>query len=189
MAQNLKKSSRSNADDIKQMIVLYKSGLTLEAVGARFGISKQRISQIFSKAGLKKRPYTKSKKFINSRKSQKIIVPKEKLIELYKYKKLPVCEIIKTLKTSTKVFYRSLDFHRISRRRDEAVEHLSLKRELLRCFYIEEDLTATEIARRLNCATITVRKRLSEFGIRKSDFKNKTYEQTHRNIATSGKHL
>lgn len=164
-----RKSYHWSESEIRQLIALYESGSSMEATGERFGISKQRVEQIFRKAGIKKRKYTKSEKYIAARKNKRKIMPKKQLIEFYIDKKLPINEIIKKLKTNSEVFYRSLDFHNIPKRTNERIEYSPLTRQLLHSLYIEEDLTSTEIARRLGYATITIRRRLSMLGIRKID--------------------
>ncbi|MEJ7860867.1 MAG: hypothetical protein WKF90_04425 [Pyrinomonadaceae bacterium] len=165
------KYRRPVAIDISRMKELYESGLSLEAVGKRFGISKQRVAQIFDKAGVKKRNFTKTNKYVRGQKSRRRIIPKETLIELYINKKLPVKEITKTLKTSSSVLYRSLAVYKIAKRVDQGIEYSPLTHELLRRLYIEEDLTSTEIARRLCYAPVTIRKRLSAYGIKNNKYK------------------
>ena len=39
-------------EQVREMISLYESGMTLTEVGAEFGISKQRVEQIFKKTGV-----------------------------------------------------------------------------------------------------------------------------------------
>ena len=41
---------------IKAMVRLFNNGKTLEEIGKLYGISRQRVSQIFKKAGYKVRP-------------------------------------------------------------------------------------------------------------------------------------
>ncbi|MCA1640073.1 MAG: hypothetical protein LC768_17420, partial [Acidobacteria bacterium] len=86
-------------------------------------------------------------------------------------KKLPVKEITKTLKTSSGVLYRNLATHKTPKRIDEGIEHSPLTGELLRRLYIEEGLTSTEIAHQLGYAPVTVRKRLSAYGIKNNKYK------------------
>ncbi len=121
--------------------------------------------------GVKTRKFTKSEKYIAGQKSRRRIVRKETLIELYVDKKLPLLKITETLKISSGVFYRSLKFHGIPKRIDEGIEYSLLTRQLLHRLYIEEDLTSTEIARRLGYAPVTIRKRLSAYGIKNNKYK------------------
>ncbi|MCA1622489.1 MAG: hypothetical protein LC778_01590 [Acidobacteria bacterium] len=81
-SKHSQKYHRPVAIDISRMMDLYESGLSLEAVGKRFGISKQRVAQIFDKAGVKKRNFTKTNKYVKGQKSRRRIIPKETLIEL-----------------------------------------------------------------------------------------------------------
>lgn len=162
-------SCRRSATEIKQIIDLYESGLSLEQVGEQFGISKQRVKQILDAARVKTRKFTRSEKYVAARLSQQKILPKNRLIELYTDKKMPVNEIIKELKTNGKVFHRSLEFHNIPKREQLRAKESALTEDVLRRLYLEENVTALEIARRLGYAAITIRKRLSKLGIKRLD--------------------
>ncbi|MGC2234935.1 MAG: hypothetical protein WA584_02070 [Pyrinomonadaceae bacterium] len=164
-----KRSYRRSESEIWRMIRLYHSGLSMEQVGEQFGISKQRVEQIFRKLGVETRRHTKTDKFLEGHKKRIKILPKELLVKYYKDEKLPVGEIIKSLKTSSSMFYKSLEFHNIPKRITEGTRYSSLTEDVLRRLYLDEDLSSTEIATRLDYSSVTIRKRLSAYGIRKGD--------------------
>ena len=151
------------------MIELYQSGLSMKEVGSHFGVTAQRVEQILKKAGVKSRKYTKSKRLLEARKRKRKILPKELLLKYYKEEKLPVAEILRRLKASRASLYKSLEFHNLEKRETIGVHQSALTESILRRLYLEEDLTAAEIAQKLGYATITVKKRLSKLGVRKSD--------------------
>ncbi len=163
---------RRSAEEIKQIIDLYESGLSLEQVGDEFRISKQRVEQIFKKAGIETRRFTKSEKYIAGQKNRRKILPKNLLLKYYPDRSLSIGDVLEKLNASRNSLYKSLEFHQIPKRIDEKLEYSPLTRQLLRRLYIEEDLTSTEIARRLDYAAVTVRNRLSALGIRKRDRKS-----------------
>jgi predicted DNA-binding protein YlxM (UPF0122 family) len=164
-----KKSSQRSDSEIQRLIQLYESGLTMKEVGAEFGITAQRVEQILKKAGVKKRKYTRSNRLLEARKKKRKILPEELLLKLYKDEKLPIPEILRRLDTSRSLLYKSLASFNIPKRVTGVIQSSELTEKLLRRLYLEEDLTAAEIARRLGYASITIKKRLSKFGIRKQD--------------------
>ena len=151
----------------QRMIELYQSGLSMREVGLEFGMSGQRVEQILKKAGIETRRYTRSNRLFEARKSKRKVISKELLLELYKDEELSVFEIIKKLGVSYVSFYKSLKYHNIPKRKTQGIHYSALTEEILRRLYLEEGLTAREIAQKLGFAAITVKKRLSKFGIRR----------------------
>lgn len=141
----------------------------MREVSLEFGITAQRVEQILKKADVKRRKYTRSKRLLEARKRKRKILPKELLLKYYKDEKLPVSEILRRLKASRTSLYKSLEYHNIPKRETIGIHNSPLTEDILRRLYLEEDLTATEIARKLGYATVTVKKGLSKFGIRKQD--------------------
>src|SRR5687768_11933770 len=164
-----KKSSQRSDNEIQRLIQLYESGLTMKEVGAEFGITAQRVEQILKKAGVKKRKYTKSDRLLEARKRKRKILSKELLLKYYKDEKFTVGEILRRLKASRTSLYKSLKYHNIPKRETIGIHNSPLTEDILRRLYLGEDLTATEIARKLGYATVTIKKGLSKFGIRKRD--------------------
>ena len=173
MGKKKRTSYRWNKAEIKQLVDLYESGQTMEQVSEEFGISRQRAEQILKKAGVKTRKFTVSDKYLRSRRRKRKILPKELLLKHYKKENLPISQILKTLNVSSTTFYKSLEFHNIPKLKTEGFETTKLTEDLLRRMYLEENLTSTEIARRLGYAPITIKRRLSKLGIRKGSNKNK----------------
>ena len=141
----------------------------MREVGLEFGITRQRVEQILKKADVKTRKFTISDKFLEGRKRKRKILPKELLLKVYKDENLPIEEIRRRLNTNSNSLYQSLEFHNIPKRKTEGFHYSKLTEDVLRRLYLEEDLTATEVAGQLGYASITIKKRLSEFGIRKRD--------------------
>ena len=169
--QKQKNYTRWSESDILKMADIYDGGLTLREVGAQFGISKQRVEQLLNSAGIPRRKNTRSAKYLESRKKLKRSIPKEILIELYVEQKLPINKILRKLKTSATTLDETLDLYGIPKRDKYILVASPLNRELLHRLYIEEGLTASEIARRYGIATITVQKRLSKFGLKNNKYK------------------
>ena len=167
-----KKSKQLSPANIYRLIKLYEIGLSMREVGLEFGISAQRVEQILKKAGIKKRKFTKSYRLLKARKEKQKILPKELLIKYYKDEKLSIPEILDRLKASRNMLYKSLEYHNIPKREEEGILDSKLSEELLRKLYLDENLTAVEIAQQLGYASVTIKKRLSKFGIRKG------YKQT-----------
>ena len=153
------------------MADLYEGGLTLREVGAQFGISKQRVEQLLNRAGISRRKNTESAESLKAWAAKKQSIPKGKLIELYVDKNLPIYKVLRELKTSAATLNEALDLYGIPRRDKYILVASPLTRELLHRLYIEEGLTASEIARKYGKATITVQKKLSKFGIKNNKYK------------------
>lgn len=163
------RSSQRRDTEIRHLIQLYESGLSMAEVGLQFGISRQRVEQILKKAGVKTRKYTKSDKFLEVRKEKRKILPKELLLKFYQDKTLSISEVIEKLKTNVTLLYKSLEFHNIPKRIDESLKHTRLTEDVLRRLYLKEYLTSAEIASQLGYSPITIRNKLSKLGIRKRD--------------------
>lgn len=161
------KSSQQRNTKIQRVIELYQSGLSMKEVSLQIGVTPQRVEQILKKAGVQTRKYTTSKRLLEARKRKRRILPKELLLKFYNEECLPISEIIEKLDVSLPSFYKSLEYHKITKRKTEGIHYSSLTEELLRRLYLEEDLTAQEIAKKLGFAGITIKKRLSKFGIKK----------------------
>ena len=155
----------------KRIIKLYESGLSMKEVALEFVISAQRVEQILKKAGVETRKYTRSYRLLQARRKKRKTLSAELLLKLYKDERLPVSEITERLNISHASLYQSLEFYNIPKRKTEGFEYSTLTEELLRGLYLEENLTAAEIAKKLGFASITIKKRLSKFGIRKRDVK------------------
>lgn len=162
-------SSQRKDIKIRRLIELYESGLSMREVGLEFGITRQRVEQILKKAGIRTRKFTTSDKFLEGRKRKRKILPKKLLLKVYKDEKLHIEEILQRLNTNSNSLYQSLEFHNIPKRKTEGIQFSKLTEDVLRRLYLEEDLTATEVAGQLGYASVTIKKRLSELGIRKCD--------------------
>ncbi len=89
-----------------EMARLYKSGLTLEEIGDRYGISRQRVQQRFKEAGLThiERPpkYT--------------IIDKVRLETLYAAERLSIAKIGEAFGVKLHLIRQALEFHTIPKR-------------------------------------------------------------------------
>lgn len=168
-----KSSSSWSEAEIKQMADLYESGWSLEQVGKEFGISRPRVDQLFKRAGVRTRKFTFTDKYRKTRGRKRKILSKQLLLEVYKIENLPLSRMLEMLGVSTDIFYNSLAFYRIPLLKGGAVKLTRLSEDILRQLYLEENLSSREIARRLGCARITVKKRLWELGIRKKNKERK----------------
>lgn len=168
-----KKSDFLTRAHLQPIIRLYQSGLSMREIGARFGVTAQRVEQILKQAGVKKRKFTRSSKFLDAKKEKRTILPKDLLVKYYKHEKLPVTEILRRLKISRSLFYKNLQYHHIATRAAEGNHRSPLTDIVLRQLYSERGMTAKEIARRFGYATVTVKKRLSKLGIRKTANKSR----------------
>ncbi len=164
------------------MIALYRNGKTLEEIGQESGgISRERVRQIFEKAGFKRRKQTASDKFIQSRKkagAKRIkIFPRDMLENLYIKEKQSVKMIARFFECSASTVLNNLIHYGIPTRSYDEVYKLQIKypeliEAVLRQSYIVENKTAPEIANEYNCSLITVKRKLRKFGIRKINAQN-----------------
>jgi len=153
-------------DQIQEMKALYENGMTLTEVGEKFDISKQRVEQIFKKAGIQIRSRKMSFKFRNTPRKRKIL-EKDLLVKWYLDERMSLREMEKQLKIGFTIIRNSLVHHGIRIR--PANEYISapLTRELLEPLYLQEKMTADEIAGQLGYQPVTIKKKLSELGIKK----------------------
>ena len=148
------------------MAALYKKGWSLQEIGDKFRVSKQRIAQIFKKRGIETRIQTVSKSFISAKKSARKILPKKDLVELYVKKEVKIKEILQIFNVSAEVLHRSLEFHKIPVRINPRHATI-LTYDLLKKMYLDEKLTANEIADRLGYKPVTVKDRLWKLKVKK----------------------
>ena len=152
-----------------------RTGSTLEEAGIKFGVSREYVRQIFTKAGYKIRGQTISQKVIESRKNRpRKLISKELLEKLYVDEKRSIKYIIKNLKVDFTRVIRSLDAYGIVRRTAAEINLMQTKNpeltpQLLKKLYIEDDLSAPAIARQFGYPPATVQTRLSRLKIRKRD--------------------
>lgn len=90
-------------DVIQEMKELYESGLSLEKVGERYGITRQGVRHRFEKAGITRR--------------QLKTIDRDRLITLYSKDKLPILEIAALFRVSKGKIERSLKLYEIPRRK------------------------------------------------------------------------
>lgn len=167
----------------ERIVAQYRAGASLEAVGNDFGITRERVRQILESAGCPRRLMTVTEKFISSRRKPKKLIAKAILEKLYAEEKLSLNRIRRQLKTTLLIIYRSLERHGIKRRSEQENKLRLRKRPDLDCrtlhkLYIEDDLSAREIAETFDYAAATVKTRLSRSGIRKSDLKAEKSEES-----------
>lgn len=158
---------RWNEEKINELVTLYKSGLPLSAIGEKYGITRQRIHQILKKADGKsqvadERKFQRQKRLIKAR-----ILEKDLLTEFYVTEGLSIKELQKRFNLGYKLIRKSLVYYRIPIRRGNLLPKSVLTRDLLTKLYLDQNLTAGEIAARLGYQVITIKTRLSKLGIKK----------------------
>ncbi len=88
------------------MVELYENGMTLQEIGDRYGISRQRVQQRFKEAGLAhiERPpkYT--------------LIDKDRLETLYAGERLAIAKIGEAFGVKSHLIRQALDFHKIPKR-------------------------------------------------------------------------
>lgn len=153
-------------EQIQEMKALYESGTTLAEVGVEFGISKQRVEQIFKEVGIQTRSRKMSHIFRNTPRKRKIL-EKDFLVKWYLDERMSLREMEKHLKIGFTIIRNSLVHHGIRIRPANDYISAPLTRELLEPLYLQEKLRADEIAGRLGYQPVTIKKKLSELGIKK----------------------
>jgi predicted DNA-binding protein YlxM (UPF0122 family) len=88
-------------------------------------------------------------RLIEARRKKRKTLPEKLLVKLYKDERLRVEEITERFNISHASLYQSLELYNIPKRKTEGFEYSSLIEDLLRRLYLEEGLTAREIARNL----------------------------------------
>jgi predicted DNA-binding protein YlxM (UPF0122 family) len=158
-------------EEVMEMYADYKKGVTLREVGEQHGISKQRVEQIFQSYNLDTRIYTKSdltKEYHERARKQayanRVVIPLSKLNRMrstYKTYKAMQEETGHTIRT---IHYSEAywGLERIKR-----VRNRSLTDNVLRKLYIDEELSASNIARLFKYSRATITKRLSRKRIHK----------------------
>jgi hypothetical protein len=175
MSQEL--TNKVKSEQIKEMITLYENGQTLEVGENSNGITRERVRQIFEKAGFKRRKQTASNKLIQSRKiagAKRIkILPRDGLENLYIKERQSAKKIARFFECSAFTVMSNLIRYGIPIRSFDEVNKLQIKypeltEDVLQQSYIVEDKTAPEIANEYDCSLITVKRKLRKFGIRKT---------------------
>ena len=171
-------------NQIREMIGLYKSGLSYSEIGALYGISFQKVGYIFSKKGFKARKHTVSKRFRAAMDGKRKLIDREMLERLYVEERLSTMKIASLLGINQNLVYNNLIFYGIPLRPLENYATSELTPELLKRLYIDQNLTAQQIGDQLGFSVKTVRKRLNKFGIKKrkakkADAKNRESEMAY----------
>ena len=169
---------RRGAAEIHAMKIFYDAdgGRSFAEVGIEFGISPARVEQLFRQHNVKTRPQTVSKKFLAAMQERRILLDQELLAELYLKEKLSISRIAARLGAKSDIVRSNLIACRIPIRPRSRYTTTRLTPELLRPLYIEQNLTAGEIAGRLGYSVLTIRKRLFLFGIKKRTGGSRTAE-------------
>lgn len=142
----MQKARLKNIDEIK---TLYESGLSLQAVAARFGVSRQAVHDRLRRAGIKRRP----------RRQPPIQLDREQLYQLRIVDCLPVNQIAAKLGISISVVGSELRRYGIKRVKNH------IDRAVLERVYITEGLTQIETAARLGVSLIFVQRELKRHAI------------------------
>jgi predicted DNA-binding protein YlxM (UPF0122 family) len=91
--------------DTAKMAKFYQNGLSLEAIGKQFGMTRQAVRERFIKAGIARR------------KNKYEQINKDRLETLYFKDKMPISEIADVFSVSPGIVRQALKFHKISRRK------------------------------------------------------------------------
>ena len=162
---------RRSAADIQAMKTFYGGGgggRSFAEVGIEFGISPSRVEQLFRQHHVKTRPQTVSQKFLAAMRKRRVVLEKQPLADLYLQEKLSIQKIADRLATTFHIVRSNLIAHRIPVRPLENYTTSRLTPEILRPLYIDQNLTAAQIAERLGYSILTIRKKLSVFGIKRN---------------------
>lgn len=99
-------------DETLEMAALYEEGgLTLQQIADRYGVSKQTVSQRFSKIKVVRPPRPPAYP------PKCALIGKARLEHLYATEKLSIDAISRVLGTNSHVVYRALEFYEILKRR------------------------------------------------------------------------
>jgi DNA-binding transcriptional regulator LsrR (DeoR family) len=142
----MQKSRLKNIDEIK---TLYESGLTLQAIGVRFGVSRQAVHDRLRRAGIERRP----------RRQPPLQLNREVLHQFRVVERLTLAEISAKLGVSISVVGSELRRHGIKRVKNH------IDRAVLERVYIAEGLTQIETAARLGVSLILVQRELTRHAI------------------------
>ena len=89
------------------MVELYENGLTLQEIGDRYGISRQRVQQRFKEAGLAHL----------ARPPKYTLIDKDRLETLYVGERLSIAKICEAFGIKSHLVNQALKFHKIPKRR------------------------------------------------------------------------
>jgi transposase-like protein len=172
-----KSRHKRTADEVRQMIESYENGKSLEEVGREFGgISRERVKQIFQKAGFDRRKYTVSETSLICRRAIAVNrqkkLPRAELENLYLTEKRFVKEIALRFDCTPQVVRENIKRYGLRLRSPKENFQMRMKsprltNELLRQLYVDENKTANEIAADYDYAPPTIKMRLSRLGIKK----------------------
>lgn len=98
-------------EETKQMIELYRGGLTFKQIGERYGLTRQAVQQRLGYYGITIADRPKQNKVS----SKVLAIDKARLEKLYS-QKIPLDKILDELGIGIFVFYKALDFYGIPRR-------------------------------------------------------------------------
>lgn len=182
MYKRRKKEFWWTEEKVREMAELCRDKKLIAAeAGRAYGISGPRVAQLFKKFGIPRVKRSKPQELKNERFMKNNLIPKDVLIDLYVNKKLRVEDILKYLKKSSRDFYKSLEIYSIPKRKvfdDNSPSRLAY--DLLHRMYIEEELTAKEIAAEFGCSPFSIEKRLAKLGIRKTQIDPAPVKQPNR---------
>ena len=88
------------------MVELYENGLTLQEIGDRYGISRQRVQQRFKEAGLAHL----------ARPPKYTLIDKDRLETLYAGERLAIAKIGEAFGVKSHLIHQALAFHKIPKR-------------------------------------------------------------------------
>lgn len=127
--------------------------LTLEQIGERYGVTAQRVQQVFAKANIPRNPRPRAR------------VDREALESLYKLEKLPLEEIAAKLGMSTSAVGVALGRYGLKRRgiADRFPEPLTKKQ--IEAIYVKQGKTQKEAAAELGMSVEPFLALLRKFGI------------------------
>lgn len=103
-------TTMANKDTTRQMVELYRDGVSLENIGKKFGMTRQGVRERFIKAGIPRRGKFKYK-------DKEKDIDKARLEKLYLEDKMSLTKIAGVFSVNAAAVNRALKFHQIPKRR------------------------------------------------------------------------
>jgi hypothetical protein len=155
------KKERIPSQRDKAIIAEFLDGKTLQAVGNKFGMSRQRVHQILLTNCIETR-------------GKNITIPKEVLEDLYLHQRLPVVKICKLLKVSFETLVKNVALYGMpnGKERKKRAEIIKIPKDILEDLFIHQRIGVVKIASLLKVSQFTLRKNLNDYELTRTHLNN-----------------
>ena len=143
-------------DELEGMYI--GQNMTIQQISDKTGVSKNLVHANLKRLDIPLRPDNSARRVNN--------IPKKDLEDMYVRQVCHVDEIGKKFGVSKYAVYRQLAEYGIPRRRTRTIQRTTISKETLKCMHLDEEMSAAQIARELNCSQVTVWQKLRKHGIR-----------------------